>query len=298
VLLYSWRIAHASTLAIQSILRSFHLVVSGRSARTKVRFLGGLKTTGAITACYAGTLFSSIAVYRRYFYRLRNFPGPRLAGLTKFWHVFHCRDSKNHVLLDRLYHEYGPYIRTGPEELTVIHPEMPLAVDGPGNKCSKAVWYDLLLPLIGLNTTRSKPDHDKRRKIWDREFTTKALATYETRVIEHAEVLERKIAILVSENKLVNVSTWFYWFSFDVMGEFVFARSLGMLEDEKWHIAVVMLRKAMRLVGPTSPVPWLAQIGFNIVPWLYMVRDWLAMLAWCKDRMTERIAVTRQILCH
>jgi hypothetical protein len=75
------------------------------------------------------------------------------------------------------------------------------------------------------------------------------------------------------------------------MGEFAFAKSFRMLQDEQWHIAVIMLRKAMRLLGPLSPLPWLAQIGFYIMPWMYVVRDWLAMLVWCPDRMTERIKV-------
>jgi hypothetical protein len=78
---------------------------------------------------------------------------------------------------------------------------------------------------------------------------------YEDRVVEYAEVLGRKIGVLVSNNELINVSSWFYWFIFDVMGEFAFARSFAMLEDEEWHFAVVTLRKAMRLLGPMSPVP-------------------------------------------
>lgn len=75
------------------------------------------------------------------------------------------------------------------------------------------------------------------------------------------------------------------------MGEFAFARSFDMLENEKYHIAIVMLRKAMRLLGPLSPVPWLAQLGFEIVPWMYGVRDWHRMLDWCRNCMSERLKV-------
>ena len=255
------------------------------------------KQTFAIISSYASALFISMVIYRKYFHRLRHFPGPWMAGVTKFWHVYQCLDSKNHILLERLYQQYGTYVRTGPEELTIIHPEVPPSVDGPGNSCTKAVWYDFLLPEIALNTTRSKADHDKRRRIWDHAFSTKALATYEERIVEYAEVLERRIGEIAATNQPVNVSSWFYWFTFDVMGEFAFAKSFRMLQDEQWHIAVVMLRKAMRLLGPLSPVPWLAQIGFYIVPWMYVVRDWLAMLVWCRDRMTERIKVCTDFRC-
>ena len=78
---------------------------------------------------------------------------------------------------------------------------------------------------------------------------------YEDRVVEYAVKLENRIADLVANNQPVNVSSLFYWFTFDVMGEFVFARSFGMLQNEEWHFAVIMLRKAMRLLGPLSLVP-------------------------------------------
>lgn len=62
---------------------------------------------------YLMGLFGSIAVYRIFFHRLRHFPGPRLAGLSKLWHVYQCRDSRNHLVLDALHKQYGTFVRTG-----------------------------------------------------------------------------------------------------------------------------------------------------------------------------------------
>jgi len=79
------------------------------------------------------------------------------------------------------------------------------------------------------------------------------------------------------------------------MGDFAFARSFDMLRDEKWHHVVIMLRRAMSLLGPFSPVPWLAQIGFKFLPGLWVVKDWYSMMNWCKTRMTDRINVDIQL---
>ncbi|OCL13438.1 cytochrome P450 [Glonium stellatum] len=285
-----WHMQAPTILILYSILSLLIFLAEIRYGASDV--VSSLSKTLLLASSYSTALFTSMVIYRKYFHRLRHFPGPWLAGATKFWHVYQCRDGRNHLLLERLRQQYGPIIRTGPEELTIIDPEMPGAVDGPGNNCSKAIWYDFLLPEIALNTTRSKRDHDTRRRIWDRGFSAKALAYYEERVVEYAETLEARIAELSRRGEPVDVSQWFYWFTFDVMGEFAFAKSFGMLRDEKWHIAVVMLRKAMRLLGPLSPVPWLAQIGFYIAPWMWVVRDWLAMLVWCRERMGERIQMT------
>jgi tryprostatin B 6-hydroxylase len=250
-----------------------------------------LRYTGAIITSHVAALFTSITIYRKYFHRLRSFPGPWLAGATKFWHVWQCRSGQNHLVIENLREKYGPIIRTGPEELTIIDAAVPPAVDGHNNPCTKAVWYDFLLPEIALNTTRSIRDHNARRRIWDHGFSSKALAFYEKHVVEYAETLATSLDELSRNGQSANVCDWFYWFTFDVMGEFAFARSFHMLRDEQWHFAVRLLRKAMSLLGPFSPVPWLVQIAFYIVPWMYIVRDWLAMMQWCKDRMGERINV-------
>ena len=96
-------------------------------------------------------------------------------------------DSQDHLYPEDLYKRYGEFVRTGmwsaktsvveklsvqgPSEITISHPEVKMAVDGPGNKISEAVWYDILLPLPAVNTTRDKGDHDRRRRIWNRAFT-------------------------------------------------------------------------------------------------------------------------------
>ncbi len=290
-----WHIQAPSVFKYHVII---FLGVVGGFALNNEGLLDSLSMAATATTIYSVALVASMIVYRRFFHRLRPFPGPWMAGITKFWHVYHCRNSQNHRLLDRLHDEYGQFVRTGPEELTVFHPEVLRAVDGPGNSCSKAVWYDLLLPELAVNTTRSKPEHDKRRRIWDHGFSKKALSSYEERMMEYGHLLERGISDLAQRNRPVDVTAWFYWFTFDVMGEFAFAKSFGMLQSERWHMAVVLLRKAMRLLGPLSPVPWLAQIGFKLLPWFGVIADWFTMLAWCRQRMEERIQVRRTSLSN
>ncbi|KAK7915085.1 cytochrome P450 [Apiospora marii] len=249
-----------------------------------------LRLNGIIAAGYSLGLFSSIVIYRKIFHRLRHFPGPWLAGATKFWHAWHCRTGRNHLMIEKLRAQYGPFIRTGPRELTIVVPSVPLAVDGPGNKCTKPDWYDLLSPDKAVNTTRSLADHARRRRVWDQGFSPKALAVYEGRVAAYAEKLAASIEGFAARGRRsmcrigftgLPLTSW--------VGEFAFARSFGMLVDEKWHFGPRTIRAAMRLLGTFSAVPWLLLSAFSTLPWLSLVRDWMALKRWCRDRMRERI---------
>ena len=74
-----------------------------------------LGTKGAleIFAVYTLSLLTSIVIYRKFFHRLRHFPGPFMAGVTKLWQTTKTLDSQNHILLDSLYEKYGDFVRTG-----------------------------------------------------------------------------------------------------------------------------------------------------------------------------------------
>lgn len=142
---------------------------------------------------YLTTLLTSITVYRVYFHRLSRagFPGPRSARITKLWHAWACKDSRSFLVLDSLARQYGDFVRTGkrvsvfgdfsatanapqgPSELTITHPDVYQAIDGPGSVCGKADWYDITHPNISLVTARNSKVHDHRRRIWDQGFSTK-----------------------------------------------------------------------------------------------------------------------------
>lgn len=72
-----------------------------------------LASAGPLSGVFFAALFASIVTYRLFLHQLRQFPGPTLAKASKLWHVTHCLDSKNHLLMDRLHQEYGDFVRTG-----------------------------------------------------------------------------------------------------------------------------------------------------------------------------------------
>jgi cytochrome P450 family 628 len=68
--------------------------------------------TNVATSSYLLGLSISITIYRVFFHRLRNFPGPFTAKLTKLSHVFRLvKHSDNYLQADRLHKKYGEFVR-------------------------------------------------------------------------------------------------------------------------------------------------------------------------------------------
>ena len=92
-----------SLLLFAAEARIWALSSSGQAART----------SAFIILSYTSSLFTSITIYRLFFHKLRNFPGPIGARVTKFWHVGKLLGQPNFKVLDELHQQYGDFVRTG-----------------------------------------------------------------------------------------------------------------------------------------------------------------------------------------
>lgn len=84
-----------------------------------VKYLGFTLSYAVVIASFAGICFnaglaSSITVYRLLFHRLRNFPGPWGAKLSRFYAVkLASKGLQYHLELRKLHDQYGDFVRTG-----------------------------------------------------------------------------------------------------------------------------------------------------------------------------------------
>ncbi|PVH95575.1 cytochrome P450 [Periconia macrospinosa] len=249
--------------------------------------LGKLVSVAIAASTYVFGLFLSIVIYRLYFHRLKKFPGPRLAGVSKLWHVWQCRSSRGHHVLEQLYKEYGPFVRTGPNEITIFHPAVYDAMDGPKNRNTRSDWYDLLYPRVSSIFTRDAKTHDLRRKVWDNAFHQVALSNYYKGLTKHVRRLERILD--EGSGKPFVVNDILYRFSFDSMGDFGFSEDFKSLESGNCNSAQNNLSSAISLLGPFSPAIWIPRIAFAFIPGVWKVRDWFQMLEDADSLMNSRM---------
>ncbi|KAI1387314.1 cytochrome P450 monooxygenase-like protein [Hypoxylon trugodes] len=263
------------------------------------------RSLATLTTWYLLSLFSSILIYRVFFHATRSFPGPKLAAVTKLWHVFHVRDSRNFLFMEKLHKKYGNFVRTGtnlplnavirilmlkfagPNEISIFHPAAIQLLDGQNNETTKDGWYDLMHPRSSVIFSRDPNEHKERRMVWSQSLSTKAMDILRPRVAAQALSLSQCIAKY--EGGPVDVNEIMSWFSFDVMAEAVFGKDFGLMSSQAMLPAIGHRDRALALVGPLNDAIWIALLGFSLIPFYGRVQDWFRMVAFCDEHVQERL---------
>lgn len=63
----------------------------------------------------------------------------------------------------------------GPNEVTLFGWDAYYQVHGPESKCERSAYYDILHPMVSLDTTRDPVAHGYRRKLWEQAFSIKGI---------------------------------------------------------------------------------------------------------------------------
>ncbi|KAK5627594.1 hypothetical protein RRF57_003309 [Xylaria bambusicola] len=240
-----------------------------------------------LATAYLGGLFSSMTIYRLYFHRLSRFRGPRLAAITKLWHVWQVKDSTNYLFQQKIYEKYGTIVRTGPNEITIFHPAAFDLLDGFKNETTRDVWYDIVRPRTSAIFTRDKMEHKVGRKFWAQGLSSQAMNDYYPRITSLVRELSRCIGTF-GDNP-VDIDQVMSWYSWDVMGEVLFGEDFNLTKSRVTHPGIKHRDRALALAGPLGDAIWIALLGFQLLPPVGRVNDWRRMIQFCEDHMKSRL---------
>ncbi|KAL4901635.1 cytochrome P450 [Aspergillus multicolor] len=170
-----------------------------------------------------------------------------------------------------IYRQYGDSVRTGLSEITVFRPDVFMAVGAPLSTCTKAERYDFTA-------------------LAD-EYGTAALPLYQAQILHLIDQLDHCILSDIKHDRVSEATDLFYWLSFDRMGELALHRSFNMLSNQKYHHFIVLLQRAISILGPLGPTPWLIHIAFRLLPRAWILKDWFTMMAWCESELRKQMTM-------
>ncbi|KAK4205494.1 putative cytochrome P450 E-class, group I [Triangularia verruculosa] len=226
----------------------------------------GLITSTAITLSYLTTLFISIFIYRLFFHPLRHIPGPFIAKITKLYGPWTARNGQMHLEQTKLFTKYGNFVRVAPNEVFMLSVEGIQKIHSRESGCRKlnVGIYDVIhfKGEHNLNSILTREEHAPRRRIWERAFTTKALAMYEPKTREVCHTWLEKIASF--KGAPVNTSLFSLLIPFDHMGKVGFSHEFRSVEAGEENRMLHLLESLFGQFGRTGELCWPLSIAKDL----------------------------------
>ncbi|KAJ7654920.1 cytochrome P450 [Mycena rosella] len=181
------------------------------------------------------SLSVSIVAYRLSpFHPLARFKGPIIVKVSKLWGLWIAGRGSQYLYHKKLHDQYGPWVRTGPNELSVI--------DAPA--------VSQILNFGGLDKGRFYEAHTAKRRVWNRAVTGAALREYEPLVAKRATQLMSRLV----EIYLLNITR------LDVMGDLAFGGAFEALREGKDVAGIGEKISAFMTSGValSGQIPWIS----------------------------------------
>ncbi|KAF8529305.1 cytochrome P450 [Hysterangium stoloniferum] len=222
-----------------------------------------------IAATYAFSALSFTVLYRLSpIHPLAKYPGPfwwRLTSLRLSYISYHGR---RHHILDRLHKMYGPFVRIGPNVLSVDSPSGHL-IYGAGHSMEKSDAYAVpghLNAVALFFKPKSKEIHSNRKRMWATAFSgssvTQFFSPLDRRTWQLINCIERRKGTDGNVDLSECVSHWAY----DFMGEMVFGgcNSIEFMRDGDPEGMLDGLKTAATVLDSFGQAPWLMDIIWHL----------------------------------
>ncbi|TVY80264.1 Cytochrome P450 monooxygenase sdnF [Lachnellula suecica] len=225
--------AEAATTNSSSGFSPFFDLFSGSSRFTKPSFARASVSVVAFAFFY---VLASIT-YNLLFHPLRKVPGPLFHRATKIpWTRAWIAGNLHHSLL-ALHEQYGEVVRIAPNELSFISAAAFQQIYG-----TDSIARNPRLPALNGNQHdimfwTNIADHTRFRKYLIHSLNgPSAISGHESVIQRNADVFRRQVEAQANANdRVVNMTNFYDWLTFDVAGDLLWRESFGSLEKLETH---------------------------------------------------------------
>lgn len=199
-----------------------------------------------------------MAFYNVFLHPLRGFPGPKLWAATPLPAALNILRRKPHRKILELHNEYGSVVRVGPNELAFAHADAWKDICGhlkkgqaENGKDPKYTNEEMDKSLLSASRER----HGPLRRILAHAFSARAMADQQPLINEFIDMFLQRLRDHGQNGmRPINMTKWYEWATFDIIGNLAFGESFGCLQNSKSHPWVNILFASMKFIPTMQAV--------------------------------------------
>ncbi|KAF1359823.1 cytochrome P450 [Lizonia empirigonia] len=198
-----------------------------------------------------GLLFSGIAalvVQRQLLHPLRKYPGPWLNSLSEVPAAIALASGRQQAYYRRLHSKYGTIVRVAPNELSFADPNA--WQDIHNRKAPHMEKHPIFIGAVakingsvGLSMAQlASKDHSRQRRALGYSFSTSALTQQQDIILKQVRKLISQLMVFARNGKDVDITDWYTYTTFDLMGDLAFGEPFGCLDRSgptEWSRAII-----------------------------------------------------------
>ncbi|MCJ1378123.1 hypothetical protein MMC17_001219 [Xylographa soralifera] len=236
------------------------------------------------------------AVYNVFLHPLHSFPGPKSAAATPLPYAWRLCNGRMVDWTTALHEKYGTVVRIHPNELSFVghaawqdvfgcRPELP-----PPHLTIK--WPNGVPPLPTIVNTE---DHTRQRRIVGHAFSDRALREQECLLQKHSDALISRLTDQARHQKSyldIDICSWYYFTTFDVIGDLCFSEGFRSLECAVNHSRLAAVFDGIKVGKILTAFDHIPPLG-TVVRWCisHLVQDGKRRhFDWTRQKIDHRIA--------
>ncbi|KAE8343840.1 hypothetical protein BDV24DRAFT_161142 [Aspergillus arachidicola] len=219
--------------------------------------------------------YAIYAVYNITFHPLAKYPGPKVAAMTRTVYTSHLLSGRLVRFLHQTHQKYGAVVRVAPNEIIFTSSQ---AWNDIYNVRQGAPEMSKDTPLyqgLGTPPTIAEAGHDLHRRY--RRLLAKGFS--EAGLREQEPVIQQKISVLIKQlhaeatnGGSPEMTSWFNFFTFDLISELTFGESFKCLENGRFHPWILMVTQSIKfraIIQALGYYPLLFKLFMGLIPKSY-----------------------------
>ncbi|SPO00330.1 related to cytochrome P450 CYP3/CYP5/CYP6/CYP9 subfamilies [Cephalotrichum gorgonifer] len=232
-------------------------------------------------------------LYNIFLHPLRSYAGPWYTKASLIWYLYHSFVGDYHIATLELHLKYGPVVRVAPNELAYTDPQAWKDIYGHRSGQPENVKD----PSRALDDNPDHPsilfagreEHSKVRRLLSNAFSDKAIREQEHIISSYVDLMIRGLHQICEEP--VDMTKWYNFTTFDIIGHLAFAESFDCLTSSSYHPWIEIIFSTFKFVTWLRALKRLAP-GFSsfvrrLIP-KRIIREHESNFALSKEKLLRR----------